>query len=112
MVKKKQIHDDSFDNIEKTVEDLKQKLRQLEEKKEDNIDLQKDNVDEQILVYIKNHVQPYQHKKLNDDWRNKSLKDKILLILNSEEVQDKWHFVKNVTQSICLHIYKKWNEKK
>ena len=33
MVKKKQIHDDSFDNIEKTVEDLKQKLRQLEEKK-------------------------------------------------------------------------------
>lgn len=105
MVKKKQIHDDSFDNIEKTVEDLKQKLRQLEEKKEDN-------VDEQILVYIKNHVQPYQHKKLNDDWRNKSLKDKILLILNSEEVQDKWHFVKNVTQSICLHVYKKWNEKK
>lgn len=105
MVKKKQIHDDSFDNIEKTVEDLKQKLRQLEEKKEDN-------VDEQILVYIKNHVQPYQHKKLNNDWRNKSLKDKILLILNSEEVQDKWHFVKNVTQSICLHVYKKWNEKK
>ena len=105
MVKKKQIHDDSFDNIEKTVEDLKQKLRQLEEKKEDN-------VDEQILAYIKNHVQPYQHKKLNNDWRNKSLKDKILLILNSEEVQDKWHFVKNVTQSICLHVYKKWNEKK